>query len=335
MEENNEKQGPFKRRIRAVLLALLLFFLIAVATFLFYFNWSLKTPVQEKEAAKKLFEVKAGDGTFSIATNLKDYNLIRYDWAFYLETKIKNLDLQPGVYELSADMNMLTIIDAISNGKTKIVKVTIPEGYRTEQIAQKLVENNLVSYADFVTKAKKYEGKLFPDTYYLSPDYGVDKIIDKMLTDYNSRTTGLDVSLKTLIIASIVEREADNETERPIVAGIYENRLRIGMKMEADPTVQYAKDSIAISNLTAGEQEEYKFWRAITNADYQSAISPYNTFLTDELPAGPICNPGLASIEATINYTPTDNLYFIVANGQVYGAKTYAEHKANVAKYLK
>ena len=329
MEEgNNEKieARPIKRSIRAVLALLLIFFITAVAAFLFYFDWTLKTPIQKGIAPKKLFEVKAGEGTFLVGNTLAERNLIKSDWAFYLDAKVKNKSLQPGVYELSADMSMLSIIDIISSGKTKIVKITIPEGYRAEQIGQVLANNNLASYAEFVEAGKPYEGKLFPDTYYFSPDYGVKKIIEKMLDDYNARRAGLDVLKENLIIASIVEREAINDTERPIIAGIYENRLKIGMKLEADPTVQYGRDNAEIALLTAAEKLTYKYWKPITAKDYHTIDSVYNAYEIAGLPAGPICNPGIASIAASINYQKNDYLYFLQSDGNIYPAKTLKEH---------
>jgi UPF0755 protein len=156
-----------------------------------------------------------------------------------------------------------------------------------------------------------------------------------MTKDYENRTSGMTVTNKDLIIASIVEREANNETERPIIAGIYKNRLNSGMKMQSDPTVEFAKDNLALVNLTFSEQKNYKFWKAITNADFLTVNDPYNTYITTGLPPGPICNPGIASIDATINSTSSNYYYFIVANGQVYGATTYAQHEANIKKYMK
>jgi UPF0755 protein len=231
-------------------------------------------------------------------------------------------------------MSITQIFDMISSGETTVSKITIPEGYRVEQIAQVLADKKLVSYSDFVKAANPYEGKLFPDTYYFTLKDSATDIVTAMTTDYENRTSGMTVTSEDLTIASIVEREADNQTERPIVAGIYKNRLLSGMKMESDPTVEFAKDNINLENLTLSDQQNYKFWRAITNADYKAATDPYNTYITAGLPPGPICNPGIASIDATLNSTPSNYLYFIIANGQVYGASTYAEHKANVAKYL-
>jgi UPF0755 protein len=240
----------------------------------------------------------------------------------------------PGIYEIPKNAKMIDVYNTISNGKTKVVKFTIPEGYRIEQTGQLLEEKKLGSYEDFVLKAKKYEGQLFPDTYYISPDYTTDEIIETMHQNYLDKTADLKLTAEDLIIASIVEREADKEAERPIVAGIYKNRLEAGMKLQSDPTVEYGKDDQNIKFTTLSERLNYPYWRAVTNTDFQSVTSPYNTYITTGLPPGPICNPGIAAINATINYTKSDYFYFIIVKGQIYPAKTYAEHKANVAKYM-
>lgn len=322
-----------KKSIKIILTSILILFLLGVGVGLFYYNWVLHTPISSM-GSDKIFEIKTGEGSFEIASRLQDSGIIRSDLAFYLDSKIKNKNLQVGVYKLSGNMSIIQIFDIISSGKTALAKITIPEGYRAEQIGQVLAEKKLIDYADFVKASKPYEGKLFPDTYYFSPKDSVNDIILEMTKDYENRTSAIVVTSEDLIIASIVEREADNETERPIIAGIYKNRLRAGMKLQSDPTVGYAKDNIILENLSVKEQENYTFWHAITNADFLTAADPYNTYLSTGLPPGPICNPGIASIEATLNSTPSNYYYFIVANDQAYGAVTYAEHQQNVVKYL-
>jgi UPF0755 protein len=231
------------------------------------------------------------------------------------------------------NLNINQVFDILSNGKTQMTKITIPEGYRTEQIAQVLAKKNIADYDTFMAKAKQYEGKLFPDTYYFSPEYSVDKIVETMLNDYNERISGLKVTDDDLVIASIVEKEADRDEQRPIIAGIYRHRLKIGMKMESNPTVIYVSDSESVASLSEGEKTDFKFWQEPSHEDFASK-SLYNTYVSNGLPPKPICNPGLASIEAAVNYTETDDLYFIVTNGHMYTAKTYADHQKNVEKYL-
>lgn len=227
---------------------------------------------------------------------------------------------------------MIDVFDIISNGKTKIVKFTIPEGYRIEQTAQLLEEKKLGNYENFVLKAKEYEGRLFPDTYYISPDYTTDQIIETMHQNYLNKTSGLDLTEEDLIIASIVEREAVKDEERPIIAGVYKNRMAIKMRLEADPTVQYGKDDQNTKFTSLSEKLTYKYWQKITSADYRAVKSDYNTYIVPALPLGPICNPGIKSIEATLSYAEHDYLYFIQANGQIYLGKNLQEHEQNKVK---
>lgn len=332
-DQKEEKRQGMRRGIKICLITFFVAFILAVVGSLLYLNWIINAPVSG-DTGKQYFEIKQGETTLSISQNLKERDLVKSDIIFAIYSRIKGKGLVAGIYEIPKNIKMIDVFDIISNGKTKIVKFTIPEGFRAEQIGQLLEEKKLGSYEDFVLKAKKYEGQLFPDTYFISPDYTTDQIIETMHQDYLDRIYGLKLTDEDLVIASIVEREANKEAQRPIIAGIYKNRLSSGMKLQSDPTVQYGKDSLALNNLTTKKQIDFKFWNAVTNADFLTVDSAYNTYMVNGLPSGPICNPGIASISATINYTPSNYLYFIVANDQIYPATTYAEHKANVAKYL-
>jgi UPF0755 protein len=141
-------------------------------------------------------------------------------------------------------------------------------------------------------------------------------LIKLMRDNFDKRTKDLKITPETVILASIVEREAKDDAERGAIAQVYINRLAKGMKLEADPTIQYAKGN----------------WKAVLLSEYRSVISPYNTYLNDGLPPGAICNPGLKSIEAVIDPTPHDYLYFFHAKGETFFSKTYEEHVAKVRK---
>jgi len=331
-EQPQEKKSGIKRGIKITLIVILVIFLLAIGGGLVYLNWIVKTPASTN-SQKKYFEVKKDETTVQIADRLESKGFIKSGLVFSWYSRIKDKDLQIGIYEMPLNLKMDQVFDILSNGKTQVVKVTIPEGYRTEQIAQVLAKKKIADYDEFVKKAKQYEGKLFPDTYYLSPEYSIDKIIETMLDDYNERTNGLKVTDEDLIIASIVEKEADRDSQRPIIAGIYKKRLAVGMKLESNPTVIYVSDSDQIASLDNDEVAGFKFWQEPAH-EYFSSKSLYNTYTAKGLPPKPICNPGLASIEATLNYTETNDLYFIVIDGQMYTAKTYADHQKNVEKYL-
>lgn len=326
---------PIKKTIQTILILFFIFLVLAIIGFLFFLKWSLSTPINGNDK-KVLFEVREGESSFQIGQHLLSREIIRSDWIFYLNVKFKDLALMPGVYDLSSNMSITEISDQISSGKTKIVKVTIPEGYRREQIGQKLAENDLVTLNQFLDKTSSLEGYLFPDTYYFSPDNTVDEIVTEMTKNYDDRTGGMVKPTKEdLIIASIVEREAVKDEERPVIAGVYKNRLKLGMKLEADPTVQYGKDTLNFLSSTNEVQKDFKFWSPITTADYQSVMSEYNTYRIKVLPPAPICNPGIKSIEATQNFTAHEYLYFFQHDGEIYLSKTYAEHIKKVNQYLK
>lgn len=317
-----------KKMIKTIITLFLICVILGVAGFLIYLNWMVNSRAGT-DSAYKIFEVQNGEGAFQIAEHLKEKGLIKSDWVFALDAKIKSKPLKTGYYNLSSNMSMTEIFDKISSGDTSIVKITIPEGYRTEQIAQILNDKGIADYGEFVAGAKQYEGKLFPDTYFLPQKLPVADIIKMMTDDYDQRIKDLNVSIEDLIIASIVEREAVKDEERPLIAGIYKNRVAEGMKWEADPTVQYGKDDLELAKLTDKEKTDYHFWKPITLADYKTINSTYNTYLISGYPPGPICNPGIKSIEATLDYTHSNYLYFLQRDGKIYPAKTLEEHNRN------
>ena len=177
----------------------------------------------------------------------------------------------------------------------------------------------------------KLEGYLFPDTYRAPPDTPAKDLIELMLQDFSLR---VPPSLRgnpppgytlhqVLTIAAIVEREAATDEERPLIAGVYYNRLRQSppLPLEADPTVQYA----------LGKESEW--WPEVQPADLKRE-SPYNTYLRPGLPPGPICNPGLKSIQAAFEPAQTDYLYFVAKGDGTHAfARTYEEHLENIRKY--
>lgn len=322
-----------KQKIQKVIIIFLILFIATVVGSLFYFRWAISSSASNSDS-RKIFEISQGDGKLVIAKNLSDKGIIQSEYIFLIASKIKEKSLLPGIYELSPKMSVIEILDAISSGKTKVTKITIPEGYRVEQIGQ-VLENKEVAKSDqFVEKASQYEGTLFPDTYYFTKETTVDNIINSMRSDFQERTKYLQVSKENLIIASIVEREAIKDEERPLIAGVYKNRIKKNMKLEADPTVQYAKDNNDLKAKTSEEKKNYKFWQVITSKDYLTVQSEYNTYIIAGLPPTPICNPGLASIKATINYQNHDYLYFLQKDGNIYPAENAAGHEKNKANVL-
>lgn len=225
------------------------------------------------------------------------------------------------------------------------ITITIPEGYRREQIAALLEEKGVTSAADFIAATANDEGRLFPDTYRFFPGSTANSVRDRLLATYDSKTASLgNIGKDALSIASIVEREARTDSERADVAGVYWNRLNAGFNLGADPTVQYGKETndlaAKLKGVTAAAEQgtvirQFNFWQPITRADYTGVDSLYNTYEIATLPPGPICNPGVASITAALHPSQHQYYYFLYGkDGKPVYAKTLQEHNRNVATYL-
>ena len=304
------------------------------------------------------FNVQKGERVDEITNNLKNAGLIRSTWLFkiYLVLTNKSAQLQSGSYLFSGSVTIPQIVSIISTGQAAENQVTIVEGMRIEELAAFLQEKGIVKAKDFLSEAEniskyqsKYsflsglsknsslEGYLFPDTYKFNVKTSSAEIIEKMLDNFNLKCyQKIKLQLKSqkslkdiIIMASIIEREVPQKKERTVVAGIYYNRLSAGMKLETDPTVQYAKDT---ENPPANLKS---FWAEITAGDLRSIISPYNTYLNSGLPPGSICNPGLSAISAVLSPKKTDYLYFFTPDGAIYYSRTAEEHEQKKAQYLK
>ncbi|MBI2589701.1 endolytic transglycosylase MltG [Candidatus Berkelbacteria bacterium] len=228
----------------------------------------------------------------------------------------------------------------------KQVEITVlfPEGWRIEEMAARLTGEKLITNpGEFYSALSMPDqfGQLFPDTYRFAESGSADAIVLKMLANYKKRIAGFTVGSEDLILASIVEREAKHDEDRAAIAGVYANRLKLGMKLDADPTVQYAKANelhlkcVAETYETGADCLEVNWWPVLLRADYLSIQSPYNTYLNAGLPPAPISNPGLASIQAALKPAEHDYLYFITdKEGKAHFAKTIAEHQENIVQYL-
>lgn len=315
------------------------------------------------------FVVESGETAASVALRLADAGLVTNSEVFRRFMSYNDLDvsLEAGVYTLRATMTMHEIAQALQSGSTAAVTVTIPEGWRAEQVAWLLEQQELVRSDDFLAYVESaihsfdwlpdlppgatLEGFLFPDTYELSTEATAADIVDLMVANFGSRAASeidsrlsgkelFDLSLGTyramtmydvVILASIVEREAVVDEERPVIASVYFNRLdpeHIGetaLRLSSDPTIQYAKGL---------DPETGNWWNPMLPGEGLTVDSPYNTFRVQGLPPGPICSPGLASILAVLNPAETSYLYFhAVGEGQHVFASTLEEHLRNQEQY--
>jgi UPF0755 protein len=287
----------------------------------------------QKEVKEEQIVINLTTKEAEIIAKLKEQGYIKNEWAFSFVLKREGWQgkIEPGGYNVSKGMNAWKLADALVN-RPYLKWVVLPEGLRAEEIGEKLQEklswSNIVK-EEFIVNSK--EGYLFPDTYLLNLDYTGKETAKRMESLFNEKTTELfkkaaenNILNDTLIIlASIVQREAANEKEMPLIAGVIWNRWLKDMNFEMDATIQYA----------LGKQGSW--WPIIKVEDYKYD-SPYNTYLYKGRPPAPICNPGLAAINAVIFPEKSGYFYYLHdSEGQIHPATTYEEHLANIEKYLK
>lgn len=273
-----------------------------------------------------LVTIPAGANVRTIGALLARHGLVRSPLGFTLAARIDHLSdkLQAGRYELSPAMPPRQIALLIALGRTANDVVVIPEGFTIAQIARRLAEEHKASEPSFLALARtqgrtfqaggfrppsdNLEGYLYPDTYRLPKGAGERAIITQMLGNFEARVLAphkQDFAQArgglpgVLTLASLVEREAEADSERPHIASVLQNRLRIGMRLQCDASVQYAlpqhKTRLLFSDLRVN--------------------SPYNTYLHAGLPPTPICNPGLPSIEAALHPAVSDDLFYVARGG--------------------
>jgi len=317
-----------KKLISVVLLLIIFVF----AGFLWWTDSSSPADFNNKNSI--VFVVEKGKGIREISTGLKKKGLIKSPVAFFLLIKQSGLDkgIQAGKYCLSASMTMQEIIQKLTHGGVCDVTAKIIEGQRAAEIAEILRKSVPTYDSSWIAILVANEGYLFPDTYRIPIDANIEGIITQMRDNFDSKYAEIYTNNSKLpksqivILASLIEREAITNEERPIIAGILMNRLNAGIALQVDAAIQYAKGKNPLTN---------KWWEPVMLEEYRSVISQYNTYLHAGLPPGPISNPGLESLRAAANPTDTDYLYYIHdKTGQIRYAKTSREHSVNVEKYL-
>lgn len=324
------------RRIMLSLVAGGLIGLMGMSGFL-WLNQPIGGPIQPK-----LVDIPPGTPFTQVSHILHENHLIGPEWFFTLLGRVQRVDRKiiPGEYELHAGMRPTELLKKLVKGEVYQYAITIPEGYTVLQIANILDERNLVSKQDILrlardpvfirslnVQAPTLEGYLFPDTYHFSRYTPPESIIrtfvnrfhEMVTSDFKDRARIMGMTLReVLTLASVVEKETGLAAERPLVSGVFHNRLRRGIPLQSDPTVIYALDS---------------FDGNIRKADL-SVNSPYNTYKVRGLPPGPIANPGLAAIHAALYPTQTDFVYFVARNdGSHEFSVTLADHNKAVDKY--
>jgi UPF0755 protein len=310
-----------------VLVVLIIIFLMAG---IFWWNNGIGT-VDPKDKSYKIFVISPGLGIRKIASDLKAQNLIRDPTVFFLLLKQSGLDkkIQAGDFRLSPSMTAQEIAENLTHG-TIDIWITIPEGQRAQEVANTLSQKIPTYDGEWLKLLAENEGYLFPDTYLIPRNADINQIINIMRINFDKKFATLKNNAnlsknQIVIIASMIEREAKYEEDRPLVASVILNRLNISMPLQIDATVQYA----------LGYSKEEKTWwkKNLTLADLK-VKSPYNTYENNGLPEAPISNPGLDSLLAVISAPQTNYLYYISdKTGHNHYAETVEEHNLNIKKY--
>lgn len=312
-----------------ILIALIM--VVSVAAFVWWNRGN--QAVNPSNTSPKIFIINSGESVREIGNNLKKEGLIRDPIVLFLSIKFsgKEKNIQAGDYRLSPSMDLKTILDNLNHG-TLDRWVTIPEGLRAEEYAD-IFKKSFPQYTDaWLPVLKINQGYLYPDTYLFPKDADVDSIVATMKNTFFEKVAPLGLTKDSphlreiVILASLLEREARNDSEKPIIAGILENRLNAGMPLQIDATIQYAKGY---------NTKEKKWWSEVFLDDYRGIVSSYNTYLNPGLPPGPISNPGRGSLQAAVSPADTPYVYYLHdKNGKIHFAKTSAEHEKNVEKYI-
>jgi len=311
--------------------------LAAVFIVLRLYQGFLLSPLNDNDSRQRQFIIPKGQSVMEVAKRLEGEGFIRSANAFTILVRISGKHIQAGEFELSSSMSAEEILEEVVAGKAER-RVTLLEGWRVEEMAEKLEQELGIKKEDFVKTAK--EGYMFPDTYYFEADADVSRIVEVMRGNFDNKySDALRIGIKNqgltmeegVILASIVEREGRSDEVRRMIAGILLKRYKIGMGLNADATVQYALGyQDAKKNPPAGG-----WWKRHLSKDDLKIDSLYNTYIHQGLPPTPIASPGLSSLKAVADANPhTPYLYYYHdSQGRSYYGKTLEEHNDNVALY--
>lgn len=322
----------------------------AAVILLLLFGWGYAASRPPRAGPERLLVVRSGETVDEVAADMSKLGLVRSGFMFrwYVTLHGEASALEAGTYRFAPGLSIRELVSALVQGKVYVptVKVTIPEGFTVTQIASRLAAAGVCSKQSFLQTEQqghfteaflrlipnnaqvryRLEGYLFPDTYMFEKHEPAHQVIDTMLQDFAQHIGGsvmaqIHQSGQTLpqviTIASMVEREAQVSSERPIIASVIDNRLRLHMHLRIDATIEYI---VGHTNI-------------VTYQDLK-VQSPYNTYLHKGLPPGPISNPGMASIDAAIHPAHTDYLYYVArydGTGRHYFATTWSQQLKNEA----
>jgi UPF0755 protein len=331
--------------LRIIKLSILTFIvLIFISAGWFAYEFRHSSP-QEEESI--LFTVEKGANVRTVARSLVGKGMMEKTWPFLLGYKFFHASdtLKAGEYRLDLGLSPKEILDKLLEGRVLLYPLTIIEGLTRREIADHVNTTLFLNKEDFLKEAadisliqemdplaENLEGYLSPETYYFPSQTSSAAIVRKMTNQFKKlfsdewrrRASDIGLSIRQVIIlASLIEKETSVPEEKPIVSGVFHHRLRIGMKLDCDPTIIYAL------------KEEGRFDGNLRKPD-MSWDSPYNTYVYAGLPPGPIANPGQESIKAALYPKDVNYLYFVSKNdGSHHFSATFREHQNAVNYYQK
>ena len=290
-----------------------------------------------RQIERTIIVIGKGDSASKIAQNLVDNNLIYSTFIFKLYTKISGCDkkMKPGRYIFEEESNLFITVNKICNGDYELMRFTVPEGLSLERTLNQIAGSlnftrssldSLANNSEFCEEVTGFdigslEGFLYPETYHVEDDSNPEQVLKIMVKQgqrlFKQAGVGSLEQLsyyETLVLASIVEKEAKNREEMPIIADVYRKRLKLRMKLGASPTVQYLLEK-------QGKHREFLYYKDT------EIESPYNTYLNYGLPPTPICSPSIYAVNAVLEPANTEYLYFFAdgAGGHIF-TKSYQEH---------
>jgi UPF0755 protein len=294
-------------------------------------------------------EVRAGESAFSVGRRLKDAGIIKSSLFWYLLCRYNADFIKTGSYQLTVPAAQIDIHATLVEGRQMLYRVTIPEGVTLKKMARIFEDAGICRADAFLAKAEDpgliaayripgptMEGYLYPDTYLFPLDYPADLVVKSMADTFYARLGEIDADAVNLgpdelnekvILASIVEREYRVDEEAPLMAGVFYNRLDIGMALQSCATVEYV-----ITEIQGKPHPEVLYTRDT------EIRNPYNTYIRPGLPPGPISAPGKAALNAGFHPVPSDYLYFRLVDpeaGRHYFSKTFDDHIRAGAFYVK
>jgi UPF0755 protein len=296
----------------------------------------------DPSAGEVVFTVAPGQSLAAVATRLEQQGLVRDARAVVWLARWRELagKLHTGEFALSAAMTPAEILEKIASGRVVTYEVVLPEGIGLEQIAERLAAAGIVEREAFLAEARSpetaaalgvqgdtLEGYLFPETYRLPKGLSAREVARVLVEQFlrvwreiEPRAARMNFSMKQVVtLASIVEKETGAPDERPLIASVFHNRLRRGMRLETDPTVIYGIEG---------------FDGNLRRSDLEDAANPYNTYRIRGLPPGPIASPGRAALLAVVDPAESEYLYFVSRNdGTHVFSRTYREHTGAVDRY--